>query len=128
MTTAAEAEIIDRVANVLGVEQVSRPEVTNLPEVEDLQEGMRVCFTGQATVFGRTVKRQLLEEFSAYIGMQPVSTVTKRGCDLLVAADPSSGSGKARNARKYQIPVMSVEEFLAKLEITTLVLSRIDGS
>ena len=126
VTTAAEAEIIDRVADVLGVEEVFRPEVSRLPEVDDLREGMRVCFTGQASVFGRAVKRQLLEEFSAYIGLQPVSGVTKRGCDLLVAADPSSASGKTRKARGFKIPVMSVEEFLEKLEITTLVLRRID--
>ena len=53
---------------------------------------------------------------AAQAGMQPVRSVTKKNCDLLVAADSSSQSGKARKARSYGIPVMSVDEFLAAFE------------
>jgi DNA polymerase-3 subunit epsilon len=42
----------------------------------------------------------------------PVSSVTKKTCDLLVAADKSSLSGKAKKARDYGIPVISVSEYL----------------
>jgi ABC-type sugar transport system substrate-binding protein len=33
---------------------------------------------------------------------------------LVVAADPTSLSGKAKRAREYEIPIISVEEFLKK--------------
>jgi DNA polymerase-3 subunit epsilon len=39
--------------------------------------------------------------------------VTKKKCDLVVAADKSSMSGKAKKARDYGISVISVQEFLA---------------
>jgi DNA polymerase-3 subunit epsilon len=45
--------------------------------------------------------------------LQPVASVTKKTCDLLVAADPESGSGKAQKARQYGVAIMSVEQFLA---------------
>ena len=41
--------------------------------------------------------------------------MTKMNCDLLVAADASSSSGKARKARDYGIPVLSVAEFVEQL-------------
>ena len=43
----------------------------------------------------------------------PVESVTRAACDLVVAADPSSSSGKARKARDYAIPVISVDDFVA---------------
>ena len=48
--------------------------------------------------------------------MQPVASVTKKGCDLLVASDLSSQSGKAHKARRYGIPVMDVIAFLDQIE------------
>ena len=41
--------------------------------------------------------------------------MTKKNCDLLVAADASSSSGKARKARDYGIPVVSVAAFVEQL-------------
>jgi NAD-dependent DNA ligase len=46
------------------------------------------------------------------LGCQPVASVTKKSCDLLVAADPSSMSGKAQKAHQYGVPIMAVTEFL----------------
>lgn len=43
-------------------------------------------------------------------------SATKTGCDLLVAADPNSQSGKAAKARKFGIPIVSLEDFLAARE------------
>ena len=48
--------------------------------------------------------------------MQPVASVTKKGCGLLVAADLSSQSGKAHKAHRYGIPVMDVIDFLDQIE------------
>ena len=55
---------------------------------------MRVCFTGEAVVEGTQVHRSKLEEYTVLVGMQPVKSVTKKGCDLLVAFDTFSHSGK----------------------------------
>lgn len=78
-----------------------------------LAPGTRVCFTGEA-IDGRgyPVDRAGLSERAARWGLVPVTSVTKRGCDLLVAADPASQSGKAKKARSYGIPVASVVDFL----------------
>ncbi len=45
------------------------------------------------------------------LGMVPVANVSKK-CDLLVAADISSMSGKAKKAQDIGVPVASVEDFL----------------
>ena len=112
IVTETENQLISKIAEVLGIVDVLVPQVTQLPAASSLRKGMRVCFTGNAVVEGASVSRSFLEETAALIGMQPVGSVTKRGCDLLVAADSSSQSGKARKAREYCIPVMTVEDFL----------------
>ena len=114
VVTEAEHHLISEVADTLGVTGVTIPEVTDLPDTTSLRKGMRVCFTGEATVAGNSISRSFLEETAALSGMQPVGSVTKNGCDLLVVADSSSQSGKARKARDYGIPVMTVVDFLNK--------------
>ena len=114
LITDAENRLMVVVADVLGVETVSIPEVTEKPGDTGIQEGMRVCFTGKAVVNGESYDRAELEVIAASKGLQPVSSVTKKGCDLLVAADPSSMSGKAKKARDWGIPVVSIQEFLSK--------------
>lgn len=128
VTTADEADIIDRVARTLGVSEVSKPVVSCLPELDEISEGMRVCFTGQACLDGKPVKRAMLEEISAEIGLQPVSRVSKHGCDLLVAANVSSGSNKAKLARRYRIPILGIESYVDQLGIGELTLENLhDG-
>ena len=63
-------------------------------------------------VKGQPIFRRVLERHAACAGLQPVGSVTKKGCALLVAADPSTQSGKARRARRYGIPLMAVADFL----------------
>jgi len=77
-----------------------------------------VCFTGSAIdEDGQEIAREALERLAASRGLQPVSSVTKKRCNLLVAADRASQSGKARKAREYEIPVVSVEEFLRMIGV-----------
>jgi DNA polymerase-3 subunit epsilon len=64
---------------------------------------------------GNSVERSELEEIAASHGLQPVAGVTKSNCDLLVAGESASSSGKAKKSRDYGIPVMSVSEFLENL-------------
>jgi DNA polymerase-3 subunit epsilon len=54
----------------------------------------------------------MLEAMAAASGLQPVSGVSRKSCDLLVAADVASSSGKAKRARDLGIPVISAGEFL----------------
>jgi hypothetical protein len=79
--------------------------------------GTRVCFTGAAVdARGRKIERSHLEDLARSRGYLPTDNATKTGCDLLVAADPASQSGKAAKARKFGIPIVSLEDFLAARE------------
>ena len=104
--------MIQAVANALGVDAGMVPDITELATLTSL-DGQRICFTGQAIVDGRLIDRASLEALAARHGVQPVASVSRKGCDALVAADPSSASGKAQKARGLGIPIISIEEFLA---------------
>jgi DNA polymerase-3 subunit epsilon len=114
----AERTLLDRVADALGV---ARSEVTvsaPVPVPAALRPGLRICFTGSAVDDrGASIDRAQLEELAARAGCQPVDAVSKKGCDLLVAADPASRSGKAEKARQYGIPILGVAEFLQRIGI-----------
>lgn len=76
--------------------------------------GVGVAFTGvPLDVYGDEILRSELMEHAARIGMVPEEKFTKSRCGLLVAADPSSQSGKAAKARGWGIPIVSAAEFLA---------------
>lgn len=82
----------------------------------DLSAGMRVCFTGAAQrADGTPIERDELEALARQHGHEPVASVTKTNCELLVAADPDSMSGKATNAQKFGIPVASVSDYVTAL-------------
>ena len=115
--TEAEHSMIGAIATALGVDTVEIPEVTERSESGPLSPGMRVCFTGEAIVDGQKIDRTDLETQATQVGLQPVSSVTKKGCDLVVAADPSSMSGKAKKAREYDKPVMSIADFVEQVAL-----------
>jgi DNA polymerase-3 subunit epsilon len=112
--TIKEREMIEMVGKALDLPVV----IPDLPQPiqangENLSVGKRVCFTGEASGFSDTaIDRGDLEALAAKVGLHPVRDVTKKGCDLLVAADTSSMSGKARKAKEYGIPIISVEKFI----------------
>ena len=110
IVTADERALLDRVAAALGVDSRLLPSITAAPAMA-VETGMRVCFTGDA----RPWEREELEAAAARIGFQPVANVTKKGCDLLVAVDPASQSGKAGQARKWSIPIVSLTEFAPRI-------------
>ena len=112
--TLQEREMIELVGKALNV-PILIPETPQLIQVnsENLAIGKRVCFTGKATgLTGETIDREDLEALAARAGLHPVKNVTKRGCDILVAADESTMSGKAKRARDWGIPVISVQKFI----------------
>ncbi len=117
MITVAERALIERTRRALLIEDVEVPTVTSVSSISGLQDGMRVCFTGVVIAEGREYPRSMLESLAAQAGLQPIRSVTKRGCDLLVAADTSSMSGKARKARQYGVAVMAGEDFIIELGV-----------
>lgn len=114
--TDQEAKLYARISRMLGLGDATL-EVTAKPShATTLKRGSRICFTGSAIdASGNALERSDLERRAAAAGFQPVRGVTKKGCDLLVAEDPDSMSGKAKNAVKWGIPIMSVKQFLAEV-------------
>lgn len=111
VVTDDEQRLIRLTAAALEITDVTIPDVTDLPPDSRLRPGMRVCFTGNAP----GIPRARLEAHAAFANLQPVGRVTKRGCDLLVAADTTSQSAKARAARNHRVPVMAVSDFLVEI-------------
>ena len=112
--TLQEREMIELVANALNL-PYSIPDAHQPIQAneDNLSVGKRVCFTGEAAGFsGDTINRADLEALAARVGLHPVPSVTKKGCDLLVAADAASMSGKAKKAKEWNIPIISVEKFI----------------
>ena len=114
-----ELSLMTEIASSLNVENFEIPAVTDLQNNRAIDLGARMCFTGEARIGTGEYPRHLLETMAAIAGFQPVSSVTKKGCDVLVAADPTSMSGKAKKARDFEIPIMSIETFLDLPEIAS---------
>jgi DNA polymerase-3 subunit epsilon len=115
IVTVAEHELIGSVCRALGLDASVVPEATATAEVTAL-DGQRVCFTGTFVVAGVEMSKGKLEAIAAKAGLQPVGDVTKKGCDLLVASDASSSSGKAQKARAFGIPIIGIQEFIGLVE------------
>ena len=108
-----EKTLLEKAAKTLGITYKKHAEADQENEEFSLKPGMKVCFTGTAVgKNGEEITRETLELYATKKSLIPVSSVTKKTCDLLVAADKSSMSGKTKKARDYGIPVISVAEFL----------------
>jgi DNA polymerase-3 subunit epsilon len=82
----------------------------------ELMAGLSVCFTGEARdtdggQFDRARQTSLAEQH----GLVVTKSVTKKGPDLVVAADGDSRSEKARKARQNGIPVATFSAFVDAL-------------
>ena len=111
VVTDEEYETLVRVASALGVDQNDaehRVASYRTAAVETrLAPGMQIVFTGNH----ETYPRDRLELFARDLGLEARGGVSK-STDLVCAADVNSRSGKAAKARKYGIPVITVDEFL----------------
>ena len=111
--SVTENMLLRKAAKTLGVNYSEASTTNQKSEEFSLKPGMKVCFTGTAIgKNGEELPRETLELYATKKSLIPVSSVTKKTCDLLVAADKSSMSGKTKKARDYGIPVISVAEFL----------------
>ena len=73
--------------------------------------GLSFCFTGEL----KTMKRQDAEKLVKDAGGSAKSSVTK-DLSYLVTNDTESGSSKNVKARKFGIPIINEEEFLALIK------------
>lgn len=82
-----------------------------------LSPGARVCFSGSvsSSIYGQ-LEKQELHGFASAHGLTPVETMTKSKTDVLVVAELGSQSSKAKNAAKWEKPVISAEAFLSWVE------------
>ena len=71
-----------------------------------------VCFTGKMPE-----KRSYYENLARAAGFEPVGEANST-LSLLVADDPAGDSSKLRNARKFGIRIVSLEDFLRELNST----------
>ncbi|MEE1651422.1 AAA family ATPase [Brachybacterium sp. J144] len=78
-----------------------------------LVPGAKVCFSG--TVHSPRhgfLEKAELHDMAEARGLVPVPTLTKTRTDVLVVAEAGSQSTKAKNAAKWEKPVLTAEEFL----------------
>lgn len=131
---AEEYDQLCRAAAVLGLDQSHidrRTARQRTSKVAVTLEGA-VCFTGEPVdMDGQPIPRARLEAHARTLGLRTVATVTKADCDLVVAADPASSSGKADKARRYGIALVAAQDFLAaesgdSLVGTATVVARVD--
>ena len=111
IVTESEQQMAEQIAKALTLGPTDIRVTEEAADRVELGAGTRVCFTGEAIVDGNLVNRALLKKVATLAGMLPLNSVTKK-CDVLVAADPLSQSGKARTARDRGIPIISVQDFL----------------
>lgn len=112
--SAVEREILEKISSALSIElTIPDTPITLSGEEPALKPGNKICFTGTAiSPSGKQIIRTELEAMAARVGLTPVPSVTKKGCDILVAADEASMSGKAQKARDWGILVISVDKFI----------------
>lgn len=78
-----------------------------------LVPGARVCFSG--TVHSPRhgwLEKEQLHAMAEARGLVAVPTLTKTRTDVLVVAEAGSQSSKAKNAARWEKPVLTAEEFL----------------
>ncbi|MDM4015113.1 exonuclease domain-containing protein [Roseiconus lacunae] len=116
--TQEENAALAFVANALGIPIDRVPAVTE-PDCgcSSIPVGSSICFTGSfADSNGNKLPKAELEKLATNRGFTVVSNVTKSKCDVVVAVDPSSSSGKAKKAREFGKPVIASQDFLKQVQ------------
>jgi DNA polymerase-3 subunit epsilon len=125
--TEQELILINELVRAFELTEFKLPNESVPLETRGLPVGATICFTGSASFNGIELSRERLEAVAAIAGFQPVNSVTKKGCDLVVAADPMSMSGKAKKARSYDIPVIGVSDFVELPEVSEIFVLENEG-
>ena len=112
----SEHELLMTLCRSLNIGDIDLPEPTYYPMDIELPANAQICFTGETIVDGKAVTRPEMEAIAARNGFQPLRSIT-RDCKLLVASDPASMSGKAKQARRNGVPIMIAAEFISKCRV-----------
>lgn len=112
--SAVERQEIEDYASRFGLETPDFPSSDGVATLR-VSPGDRVCLTGTApsNQLSSDRSKASLRIILDKIGLIEVDSVTKKNCDLVVAYNESSMSGKAKKAREYGIPVIGSEQFLS---------------
>jgi len=130
--TPAEQRDLVQVAQLLGLSRADVDDAlaaarTRIPRQRRPRDAMRL-HAGDVVVFtgDMRVRREDLKEQARVAGLVPRDGVTKK-TRILVAADPDSMSGKAKQAQRYGIPIVPLpvyQQLLAELWVTQLTAGR----
>ena len=107
-----DKDLSKRIADALLVQDVLSFEETDDLSTHPLRAGATACFVGVAVLGKRRLSLQKLEMLATDMGLVVVPSVTEKGCQVLVAADVKSNSVQVSKAKHYNIPVVSIEDFL----------------
>lgn len=102
---------IESLADAFGLPVPELPDNNALGEEVLLHAGQRVCLTGEG--LDKEFVRSLLSDS----GLVETDRVTRFSCDLVVAQSASSQSRKARAARGFGIPVISLDDLKSLIEM-----------
>ncbi|AXK47088.1 AAA family ATPase [Brachybacterium saurashtrense] len=113
-----DAEVVERLRGVeahFGVQVLPEDIALSGPvaAADVLVPGSRVCFSG--TVHSPRhgwLEKEQLHAMAEARGLVAVPTLTKTRADVLVVAEAGSQSSKAKNAARWEKPVLTAEEFL----------------
>lgn len=112
----AAAAMIDEFCEKYGV-RVTYKTLGEQPDISSiLTPGTRVAFTGTVNFRGTIWERGEMEALAATRGLEVKSSVSRTRCDVLIAADVTSLSRKAKNAREFGKPIYAAVEFLVWAE------------
>ena len=79
----------------------------NEVEKSEVKNGLTICFTGKMEH-----KRSDMEKIAEERGFIPMDKVDKN-LNILVCADPNSGSSKLQKAAKYGTKIISEQDFMS---------------
>lgn len=102
---------IKELDELIDIEKQKSSKLFRTTETQSLNK-KSICFTGklQSKIDGKEVSRSQAQKFAQQKGMIIKKNISKK-VDLLVTAKPNSMSGKAKKARKYNIPIIAEPEF-----------------
>lgn len=123
-TSQSEQEVRSRAA-LAGLGDVCLPvvDVQELNVSELLTPGTQVVFTGRTSVCGEYGSDDFLTALCTACLLEYQTKVTEETCDVLIAHDPASMSGKAKDARNLGIPIIALSDFEAWVPQNALPLS-----
>ena len=111
--TPEEMNLIEQFARLIGVAPTVA--VTEGTGRTALREGSLICSTGTANIDGKIVSKDALATAIVANGHRFTDAFAKKdGVNLLLVDSYGSESGKARNAVKWGVPILSVSDYLTQ--------------